>query len=134
MAGRVHSLTESVSIDNRIVRFLDEHDITYLVYDDFGKDRIISLILRQIGKSKTSWQGKLVETDKQKTLIDFPCPYTLEQRYEMVCSGEYGVFEMFDSCGNVSGYRGFRSGYGSTGVYDNYRSALEAAFTEFGDK
>ena len=54
MAGRVHSLTESVSIDNRIVRFLDEHDITYLVYDDFGKDRIISLILRQIGKSKTS--------------------------------------------------------------------------------
>ena len=48
MAGRVHSLTESVSIDNRIVRFLDDHDIPYLMYGEFGKDRVVSLILRQL--------------------------------------------------------------------------------------
>ena len=71
--------------------------------------------------------------DNRKTILEFPCPYTTEQKYEMVCSGEYGVFEMFDVCGDISGYRGFRSGYGTTGVYDNYRDALEAAFTEFGN-
>ena len=69
-----------------------------------------------------------------KTQIDFPCPYTVEQRYDMVCSGEYGVFEMYDNYGDVVGYRGYRKEHGTTGVYDSYRAALEAAFIEFGDK
>lgn len=68
------------------------------------------------------------------TEINFPCPYTTEEKYNMVCTGEYGVFEMYDNRGDISGYRGFRCGYGTTGVYDNYKAALESAFTEFGDK
>lgn len=64
--------------------------------------------------------------------FEFKCEYTTEQKYDMVCSGEYGVFEMFERDGSVSGYRGFRTGYGSTGIYDTYKLALEAAFIEFG--
>jgi hypothetical protein len=71
-------------------------------------------------------------TDEKKTELDFPCKYTIEQRYQMVCSGEYSVFEMFDRKGNVNGYRGCRSGFGTTGIYDTYKDALEAAFIEFG--
>lgn len=48
MAGRVHSLTESISVDNRIVRTLDEHGISYIRYDEYGKERILNLILRAI--------------------------------------------------------------------------------------
>lgn len=48
MAGRVHSLTESVSIDNRIIRFLEDNNIPYLMYDEYGKERIVGLVLRQL--------------------------------------------------------------------------------------
>lgn len=72
--------------------------------------------------------------DESKTIIEFGCPYTLEQKYDMICSGEYGAFEMYDNNGNIYGYRGFRREHGSTGVYDSYRAAIEAAFTEFGNK
>lgn len=49
MVGRVHSLTESISIDNRIVHFLDENNIPYIVYDEYGLQRTVELIIRQIG-------------------------------------------------------------------------------------
>jgi nicotinamide riboside kinase len=49
MAGRVHSLTQSVSIDNRIMRFLDDQSIPYVMYDEYGKERIVSLILKELG-------------------------------------------------------------------------------------
>lgn len=48
MAGRIHSLTESISIDNRIIRFLEESNIPYIKYDDFGLDRIVQIISRQL--------------------------------------------------------------------------------------
>ena len=48
MIGRVHSLTESVSIDNRIVSMLEDNNIPFLNYDEYGTERILQLILRQI--------------------------------------------------------------------------------------
>jgi hypothetical protein len=68
-----------------------------------------------------------------ETLIDFPCPYDIETRYNMICSGEYGVFELYDHRGSIGGYRGYRIGYGTTGVYDSYKAAIEAALTEYGN-
>lgn len=76
-------------------------------------------------------KGDIVE---KLTQIDFPIPYSVEERYELICTGEYGVFEMIDNYGEVSGYRGFRKGYGTTGVYDTYQGALEASFIEYGPK
>ncbi len=69
------------------------------------------------------------------TSIEFFCPYTLEQKYEMACSGEYGAFELYDPNSSADGitFRGFRKGYGTTGIYSTYRDALEAAFTVFGN-
>ena len=71
---------------------------------------------------------------QKRTLIDFPCPYTIDERYEMVCTGEFGVFEMYDNHGDITGYRGFRREHGTTGVYSTYKEALEASFIEFGDE
>lgn len=68
------------------------------------------------------------------TVIEFPCPYTIEERYAMICTGEYGAFEMYAHNGTITGYRGFRKGFGTTGIYDNYKDALEAALTEFGNQ
>lgn len=48
MAGRVHSLTESISIDNRIVRLLDDHDIPYISLSDFGVDKIMDAIIKKV--------------------------------------------------------------------------------------
>lgn len=48
MAGRVHSLTESVSLDNRIVRFIEEQDIPYIMFNEYGKERVLNLIMRTI--------------------------------------------------------------------------------------
>lgn len=72
--------------------------------------------------------------EDEENSIEFSCPYSLEEKYDMVCSGEYGVFEMYGQAGEVTGYRGFRKGHGTTGIYDSYKRALEAAFTEFGDE
>jgi ABC-type dipeptide/oligopeptide/nickel transport system ATPase subunit len=44
MVGRVHSLTESVGIDNRIHRLLDEHRINYISLDEIGMDGLLGLI------------------------------------------------------------------------------------------
>jgi hypothetical protein len=70
----------------------------------------------------------------RKTEIEFTCPYSVKEKYEMASSGEYGVFEMYGNDGEIYGYRGFRKDHGTTGVYETYRFALEAAFTEYGDK
>jgi ABC-type dipeptide/oligopeptide/nickel transport system ATPase component len=48
MVGRVHSLTESLSINNQIFQLLDSHDIPYLQYSDFEEPEIIGLILDAI--------------------------------------------------------------------------------------
>lgn len=72
--------------------------------------------------------------ETQETKIEFPCPYSIEQKYEMAASGEYGSFEIYSGNGQIIGYRGMRKGYGTTGVYATYKLALEAAFTEFGEK
>lgn len=69
-----------------------------------------------------------------ETKLEFTCPYTIEERYQMITTGEYGVFEMYGSDGSITGYRGYRKEFGTTGVYDNYRDAMEAALTEYGPK
>lgn len=48
MVGRVHSLTESISIDNQIISLLEDRGIPYIRYDDFGEDRILDIILDNI--------------------------------------------------------------------------------------
>ena len=74
-------------------------------------------------------------TNSEKiTIIEFPCSYSTEQKYEMASSGEYGVFVNYNDAGEPIGFRGHRTGYGVTGRYDNYRAALEASFIEFGNK
>lgn len=47
-AGRIHSLTESISLDNRINRFLDDYNIPYLKYKEYTPDRIVNIILHSI--------------------------------------------------------------------------------------
>lgn len=72
--------------------------------------------------------------DEKKTLIEFPCPFSVEEKYAMVCSGEFGAFEMISASGALTGYRGFRKGFGTTGIYDNFKDALEAAMTKWGNE
>jgi hypothetical protein len=43
MAGRIHSLTQSVAIDNAILRILDENKIPYLSLSELGADPVVSL-------------------------------------------------------------------------------------------
>lgn len=44
MVGRVHSLTESVGLDNRIHRLLDELKVEYLSLEEMGMDELLRLI------------------------------------------------------------------------------------------
>jgi nicotinamide riboside kinase len=44
MVGRVHSLTESIGLDNRIHRLLDELKIEYLSLEEMGMDKLLALI------------------------------------------------------------------------------------------
>ena len=69
-----------------------------------------------------------------RTVVEFGCDYTLEEKYQLAMSGEYCVFELFSRDGDVSGYRGTRKGYGVTGVWPTYREAFEAAIIEMGPK
>jgi hypothetical protein len=48
MAGRVHSYTESMSIQNQLVELLDNEEIPYLCYDDTTEDDIVQLVLEAI--------------------------------------------------------------------------------------
>lgn len=54
MAGRIHSLTESVSIDNQILRLLENNNIPFIYYDDINEDTLINLIYEEIGNGE--WQ------------------------------------------------------------------------------
>ena len=53
MHGRIHSLTESISLDNQILRLLIDHDIPHINYDDVGEDFIVDLICQEIGVEVT---------------------------------------------------------------------------------
>jgi hypothetical protein len=48
MVGRVHSLTESLSINNQIVDILDNNGIPYLDYDEYSEDEIVDLIVASL--------------------------------------------------------------------------------------
>jgi hypothetical protein len=48
MIGRVHSLTQSISIDNRIRSILTERNIDYLEFDPITDDiKKLALLVRQ---------------------------------------------------------------------------------------
>jgi uncharacterized protein YhfF len=49
MMGRIHSLTESVSIDNQIINLLERYEIPFVYYDELGEDTLIELICEEIG-------------------------------------------------------------------------------------
>lgn len=49
MMGRIHSITESISIDNQILNLLDLHEIPYIYYDQIGEDTLVQLICEEIG-------------------------------------------------------------------------------------
>jgi len=49
MNGRIHSLTESISIDNQVRNLLDHYNIPYTDLDIIGEDNLISLICEEIG-------------------------------------------------------------------------------------
>ena len=63
-----------------------------------------------------------------KTEINFPCPLSIEERYALVVTGNYSVFEQESKDGTITMYRGHKKFCGITGVYDNYKDALEASF------
>jgi len=42
--GRIHTLTESISIDNQIVELLDRIGIPYVYYDEWNTDALIEFI------------------------------------------------------------------------------------------
>jgi nicotinamide riboside kinase len=44
MVGRIHSLTESISLDNRIRHVLEQHDMDYLEFDSSASDNIPPLL------------------------------------------------------------------------------------------
>lgn len=48
MVGRIHSLTESMTIQNQIVGLLETLDIPYLRYNDSTEDEIVSLVLSSL--------------------------------------------------------------------------------------
>jgi len=49
MMGRIHSLTESVSIDNQIINLLDLYEVPFVYYDELGEDTLIEMICEEIG-------------------------------------------------------------------------------------
>ena len=55
MIGRVHSLTESVGLDNRIHRLLNELKIEYLSLEEMGMDKLLTLI-DQLTSSTGKWK------------------------------------------------------------------------------
>lgn len=51
MSGRVHSLTQSITIDNQILDLLESYDIPYMSYNQLGEDALVEIISDQIGVS-----------------------------------------------------------------------------------
>ena len=48
MTGRIHSLTESISIDNRIRALLEDNNMEYLEYDPVHDDvQVLAKLLKQ---------------------------------------------------------------------------------------
>jgi len=54
MNGRIHSLTESITIDNQIIRLLETHDIPYIRYDMIDESGLIDLICKEIGHAEAT--------------------------------------------------------------------------------
>ena len=77
-------------------------------------------------------ERKMDDIDSLKHLI-FDDDVDWKERYDRLMTGEYGVFEMWNSTGDVEGYRGFRKECGTTDIFPTYREALEAALDEFTD-
>lgn len=48
MSGRIHSLTESITIDNQIIHLLETHNIPYVFYDEMTEDGLIQLICGEL--------------------------------------------------------------------------------------
>jgi adenylate kinase family enzyme len=48
MTGRLHSFTESISIQNQLRELLYEHDIPLLDYNDASEEEIVQLILESL--------------------------------------------------------------------------------------
>jgi hypothetical protein len=49
MKGRIHSLTESITIDNQIVHLLENNNFPYISYREIGEDNLIQIITTEIG-------------------------------------------------------------------------------------
>ena len=52
MHGRIHSLTESITIDNQILHLLETHDIPYIRYDSIGEAGLVDFIVEEIGHAE----------------------------------------------------------------------------------
>lgn len=48
MVGRIHSMTESITIQNQIIDLLDAHDIPYLRYSEATEDEIVGIVLSSL--------------------------------------------------------------------------------------
>ena len=46
--GKTFSITESASIHNRIIRLLDDNDISYIRYEDYGLEMILDSLYKQL--------------------------------------------------------------------------------------
>jgi hypothetical protein len=49
MTGRIHSFTESISIENQIIDLMNNNDIPFVSYDDTTEEDLVSLILESVG-------------------------------------------------------------------------------------
>lgn len=48
MAGRIHSLTESIAIDNRIINLLEINNIPYITLNEVTENDLVEIILKSI--------------------------------------------------------------------------------------
>jgi nicotinamide riboside kinase len=48
MSGRIHSLTESISIDNQIINLLESQNIPFVYLDETGEDTLVSVISEEV--------------------------------------------------------------------------------------
>ncbi len=48
MVGRIHSVTQSIGIQDQIVQLLQEREIPYLNYGEYSEDEIVQLIMEAL--------------------------------------------------------------------------------------
>lgn len=48
MMGRIHSLTESITIDNQIIHLLERYNIPFVYLDEIGEDNLVSIISEEL--------------------------------------------------------------------------------------